>query len=469
MREEPAAISWTPDLSGSSGPIYLALAAAIQSDIQIGALNPGDRLPTHRALAATLGLDLTTVTRAYGEARRRGLIDAAVGRGTFVRDVGRGRRDAEVAPVEVDLSMNLPPLPAASDIPTLLSRTLATVLRRGDAAQMLNYHPSGGGADDRAAAVQWLTPLLGDLPPSRALVAAGGQAILTALLTTLAPAGSVILTEAFTYPGLRAVAAQLGLTLEGLPLDGQGLIPEALDAACARFSPTALYTIPTIQNPTTATMSPERRDAVATVARRHGLTVIEDDAYGMSPTVPPPPIATLIPELTWYIGTVSKSLLPALRVAYLVAPDERRATRMRAALRAVSQMAPPLSAAVVARWIRDGTAHRILDEIRREAAARQSLAAAVLPAGTFAAHPQGHHLWLSLPQGWSATAFATQARRFGLALVPDSAFAVAPATAPNPAVRLSLGAARDIDHLAPALERIASLMDEDADVPPEIV
>ena len=80
-----AAVPWLPDLERSGGPIYLSLADALGAAVASGSLKAGDRLPTHRALASALDLDLTTVTRAYGEARRRGLVDAAAGRGTFVR------------------------------------------------------------------------------------------------------------------------------------------------------------------------------------------------------------------------------------------------------------------------------------------------------------------------------------------------------------------------------------------------
>ncbi|UEM01640.1 PLP-dependent aminotransferase family protein [Skermanella rosea] len=467
MKEDSARCSWIPDLSGASGPIYLALADAIQDGIAAGALPEGERLPTHRALAAALDLDLTTVTRAYGEARRRGLVDAAAGRGTFVRGPLAQPPMVEPLPAEIDLSMNLPPQPLAAAIPAKLSQTMAAILRRSDAARVLSYHPSAGGTAERAAAARWLAPLLGTVPPSRVLITAGGQAALMALLTTLAPPRSTVLTEQFTYPGLRAIAAQTGITLEGLPMDGDGLLPEALDAACTRLKPAALYTIPTIQNPTAATMPPARRAAVAEIARHHGLAVIEDDAYGLLPPAPAPPLATFAPDQTWYLGTLSKCLLPALRVAYLVAPDDRCAARIQAALRAVCQMVPPLSAAVATRWVQDGTALRLVEDIRAEAARRQEVARRVLPAGSFAAHGQGHHIWLRLPAGWSATGFTAQARRFGFALVPDTAFAVGPA--PDSAVRISLGAAPDLDCLAAALGRIGSLLDENADALPEIV
>jgi len=119
---------WPPRIAAAEGPIYLAIADAIGAAIQAGQLRPGDRLPTHRALADDLGVDLTTVTRAYAEARRRGLLHATVGRGTFV-----GRQDATPAtpppePVAgpVDLGMNLPPQPLDPPLRDLLRQVFTS-------------------------------------------------------------------------------------------------------------------------------------------------------------------------------------------------------------------------------------------------------------------------------------------------------------------------------------------------------
>jgi len=462
---------WLPDLGEGSGPIYLSLADALGAAVASGALKAGDRLPTHRALASALDLDLTTVTRAYGEARRRGLIDAAAGRGTFVRQTSTGRPEHQAA-IEVDLSMNLPPHPPEAAIPARLAQTMAAILRRPDLPQLLSYHPSAGSADDRSAGAEWLSPLIPNLPPARLLIAGGGQAALMALLTTLVPAGGTILTEALTYPGLRAATAQLGIIPAGLAMDNEGLLPDALDDACERLRPAALYTIPTIQNPTTATMSAKRRAAIAEVIRRHRLPVIEDDAYGLLPNEPLAPLATLAPEHVWYVATLSKCLFPALRIAYVVAPDQRSASRAQAALRATVQMAPPLSAAVATRWIRDGAAGEILASVRSEARVRQDLARRLLPPDAMTAHPEGHHVWLRLPPSWNAAAFTDRIRRSGLAVVPGNAFAVAstlPDQTAGNALRLSLGAAQSLDTLGGALTRISSVMYEDTDSQLEIV
>src|SRR5579862_4234544 len=99
-------MDWLPTLGDRPGPVYEAIVAALAADVASGRLHRGERLPTHRALAGALGVDLTTVTRAYNEARRRGLTEARVGQGTFVAESAGEARLPPLASAEIDLSMN---------------------------------------------------------------------------------------------------------------------------------------------------------------------------------------------------------------------------------------------------------------------------------------------------------------------------------------------------------------------------
>src|SRR6201993_2689628 len=102
-------MDWLPTISEWSGPLYLRIVDTLAADIASGRLVRGQKLPTHRSLAAALAVDLTTVTRAYGEARRRGLIEAQVGRGTFVSET-TARAATEGAPGgRIDLFLKVAP------------------------------------------------------------------------------------------------------------------------------------------------------------------------------------------------------------------------------------------------------------------------------------------------------------------------------------------------------------------------
>lgn len=446
---------WTPDLRRASGPRYLAIADALANDLANGRLAPGQWLPTHRTLAEALGVDLTTVTRAYREAQRRGLTEAVVGRGTFVR--GGEPREPPRAPPRpaLDLTMNLPPQPAEAHLPERLAQGLAAVQARSDILSLLTYRQSGGGLADRTAGASLLRDRLGTIAADRVLVCAGAQAAMLVLIGTLVPRGRAIVTEAVTYPGLRALAGQLNVPLVGVPLDAEGLIPDALEAVCRREKPAALYCVPTIHNPTTATMSMVRRKDIATIARRHDLLLFEDDAYGLLPREAPPPLSSFAPERGFHVAGLSKCIAPGLRLAYLVAPDANLAARLAQGMRATTLMTAPLLAALATQWIGDGTAQATIAAIRKDSAARQRLARKLLPAGRFVAHPEGHHLWLTLPEGFSRIEFAAQMRQQGLAVVAGDAFTVA-GPVPN-AVRVSLGAS-DGDRLQPALIHLAEAM-----------
>jgi DNA-binding transcriptional MocR family regulator len=451
--------SWTPRVEAGSGPKYLVIAEALAFDIRTGRLKPGDRLPPHRVLAKELGVDLTTVTRAFNEARRQGLIEANAGRGSFVR-VPAAPLQA-VQPISfspnIDLSMNMPPQPAEARLGERIQSGIDTVLASPNAMLHLYYQDSAGAAPDRVAGAQWLRSRIGEVPVSRVLVIGGAQCALFAILATLLQSEDVLCVPALTYPGLRAVAERQNLRLASVALDSDGFIPSSFEEACRRDKPRALYCVPTINNPTSATMPLQRREEIARIARKHGVRIVEDDAYGALPREAPPPIVALAPDITWHVATLSKCATPGLRVAYVVTPDVTHSLRLAAQVRATSLMAPPLMSALASRWALDGTLEAITAAIRNESAARQVIARQALEGMDFVAHPEGHHLWLRLPDGWPRAELSVHARQSGLSIVPSDAFAIG--AAPE-AIRVSLGAATDRETLKYGLGLLAMLLSQ---------
>jgi DNA-binding transcriptional MocR family regulator len=444
---------WVADVQPGSGPRYMAIANAIAAAMDRGALAPGDRLPPHRALAGALGVDLTTVTRAYAEARRRGLLDAVVGSGTFIR-----KQPGDEGPqISVDMSMNIPPAPADVSLRDLLREGVSKVLRGSDVATLMAYRAGAGSREDRAAGAAWLAPSCGVLPAGRVLLAPGTQSSMLAICGTLLRRGDVVATEAMTYPGFRALAFHTGLQMAATPCDAEGMLPDALDEICRRLAPRAIYCTPTIQNPTTATMGRARRNAIIQVARRHDLPIIEDAAYDLYPREAFPALAALAPERVYHIATTAKSLTPGLRLAYIVVPEGQQSA-ITTAIRATAMMASPMLVNLLTGWVRDGTAAAILAGIRVEAVARQALAASILPRELVAANPEGLHLWLSLPSTWSRQDFVSFVRTQGLALVPADAFVAAQGTLIPNAVRVALGVAPDHARLESALRALAKAL-----------
>ncbi len=456
MTERTAETMWLPRLDGVTGPKYLAIADAIADAVAAGTLRTGDRLPPQRELAKALSVDLTTVTRAFGEAQRRGLLDGRVGRGSFIRDA---RLDQPAPTAVIDMSMNMPPQPAEARLRARIAEGVAAVMATPDALTQLHYQDSAGIAAHRQAAALWLAQRLGTLTYDRILVASGGQSALAAILALTLDRGDTLCAGELTYPGLKAASERGGYSIEPLAMDGEGIDPDAFESACRRVRPKLLYVVPTIDNPTTATMGVNRRHAVAEVARRHGVTIIEDDAYGALPGPALPPLAMLAPEITWHIASLSKCATPALRIAYVVTPGLPETLRLSAEIRATSLMASPLTSALAARWVANGTMDQIVQAIRTENVERQLIAGRLLgPAGT--AHPEGHHLWLALPGHWQRAEFVRQALHSGLSVVPSDAFATT--ARPPEAVRVSLGVVPDRERLERTLQHLAFLLDRPA-------
>lgn len=435
---------WCPDIGTNARPLFRAIVEALRRDIASGRLGDGDRLPPQRVLAAHLGIDFTTVTRAYAEARRQGLVATHAGRGTYVRlpqDRSRppSRTEQPVRKTFIDMTMNLPPQPRDAYLQDRLASGLAVVQSAPGALDLLQYPPGAGQTGDKSAAIRWFQNRLDPVDPECVLVSAGTQSALTALLTMLAGPGDQVCAEALTYPVFRALCAQLDIGTIGLDMDEFGLRPEAFRAACRTHAPKALYCCPTLHNPTTATMTEQRRRDIADIAVEFGVPVIEDDAYGRLPDPAPSTLAAYAPDNTYLISGLSKCLAPGLRIAYVHAPGPRQANRLASALRATALMPTPLTVALAAYWIETGSADAILQAIRRDAVIRQSIAAKILDPGSFGTDPQAFHGWLALPEHWSRSEFTSHMRSAGVALVASDAFATVPH--PPHAVRLCLGAA----------------------------
>jgi DNA-binding transcriptional MocR family regulator len=449
--------TWQPSLEGHSGPRYIAIAEALAQDIGEGRLAAGERLPTHRDLAWRLGVTVGTVTRAYGEAERRGLIAGEVGRGTFVRervpiDMPLPAKD-EAESGFVDLSFNLPP---SHPDQRLVAEAVAEIGADGQLGRFLAYDMGLGRAEHRAAGALWMSEAGLAAAPDEVVVTAGAQHGMLLAVAALARPGDVVLTEELTYYGIKSIAALLELRLHGLPLDEHGLLPEALDAACRATGAKVLYCIPTLQNPTASVMPAERRREIARICERHDVAIVEDDVYGFLPERAPAPLSSFAPERSVYVTGLSKCVAPGLRVGYLRA-DRSLLERLGAGLRASTLMASPLMAEVAARLIRSGQARDMALWQRAEAKARQAIAAGALAGAEVETHPEAFHLWLKLPEPWRREVFTTEARARGVGIAPAEVFAVGRQPVPH-AARICLQAARSRAQVDTALAVLSDLL-----------
>ena len=453
---------WLPNVSDRAGPKYLRIADAMAEDIYSGRLAVGERLPTHRDLAWRLGVTVGTVSRAYAEAERRGLVVGEVGRGSFVR---AGSRSAvtlampNLAPAQtIELGINRPPVHLVTPE---FSAALAELAEAEDLDDLANYQAHTGRWEHRVAGSAWLARRGLDIPADRVLLTSGAEHAITAAFMAFTDPGDSLMVEQYTWSGTRALAGLLRLTLRPVAIDEYGILPEAFEATCKTTGARMLYITPTVHNPTTATLPDDRRREIARIASIYGVTIIEDDLYGFLEESPPPPLATYAPERSIYITGASKCVAPSLRVGFAAMPEDRIG-RFSAAARATNWMAPPLMAEIFARWIGNGTADRLAERIRREAAERQRLAASHLRGRRYQASTASLHAWLHLPEPWRASDLVEAAKARGVSLAPTDLFVPGRCETPH-AVRLSLTATATQNELERGLGVVADILQ----APPE--
>lgn len=455
---------WKPDLTERSGPRYLAIADAIAEGIDNGQLSIGDRLPPHRDLAFALGMTVGTVTRGYAEAERRGLTQGEVGRGTFIRGAD-SKRNVPFCIVEdeetgiVDLSLNFP---TEAGQAARYAKTAAELAADANVELLLRYQPAAGNPRHRAAMAALAARGGVHVPPERIVVTSGAQHAMTVVFGSICRPGDVVLAEELAYPGIIAVARVLHLRLRGVALDGEGLRPDAFEAACRKGDAKALYCVPTYQNPTSAVMGESRRAEIAAIARENGVAIVEDDVYGFLHDSPPKPLATFLPEATYYISSTSKSMMPALRLGFVVCP-EGMTDAVAETVRTTTWMANPLAAEVVSRWVADGTAEAFANQHRSESKARLDVARRVLAGVPFHSAPGTSHIWLPLPAPWSADDFVGRAAARNVRLISAKPFAVT-GMVPQ-ALRICLGSPATHDDLERGLTVVADLMRSAPDQP----
>lgn len=440
---------WMPQVITGKGPKYLQIVASMEEAIANGSLRPGDVLPAQRQLATLLNIDLTTVTRAYTEARERYLIQTRSGKGTFITDP-----ESRLAGT-IDLSMNIPPSPDGVLLDHIIQQNMKMLLDFYDSHALTTYHNTGGNKITRQVAAEWLKPILPHADIQRIAMSPGAQSAISAVLLMLTNPGDAIMVEPYTYPGLLLALHHLQRKAYTIEVDEEGpSIASILHAI--QQGVRVLYLNPTINNPTTKTISQQRRQEIAQVLNQHHIHLIEDDPYYLLAEDAPSPIACLAPEYTYYISTLSKVLTPGFQIAYNVFPHELACQTFCETLRSLSIMASPLMSALTTYLIRSGQAFDMLNGVRKEAHQRLLMAKSILhlPDDT----PQNSiHVWYPLPKRLALDQFMSIAQTHNLGIMPSTYFTAENDRKNEAAVRVSLGAIGSRSHLAMALHTLHML------------
>jgi DNA-binding transcriptional MocR family regulator len=415
---------WRPSAFSPEGTTkQKALTESIIADIETGVLPANAQMPTHRELASRLGLAVQTVSLGYKEAERLGYLRGEVGRGTFVRNritdrADRFMLDRTLGEI-VDLSIARCVYTEAHEEAS--RRTMGELSQSDNSIFMRPCRPIAGLDHHREAAQIWLRKLGVDARVDRTLITNGTAHGLFLALASIVRPGDVVLTENLTDHGVIGLASVLGFTLRGLPTDGQGILPEAFEEACAAGPVKALAITPSLTNPTSQVAGVQRRQEIARIASRHGIFVVEDEVYKPLLDVELPSMTVLLPDLGFCATSFSKSVLTGLRVGYLVVPPQF-SIRVASVLRVTSWSATYLPGEIASRWIKDGTAESLLIAQRAEARARQSILAEILTPHIASSHPLSLCAWLKVPPQWTEESLVRALADQKIAVTPSDPF-----------------------------------------------
>lgn len=456
--------SWHPELATGQGPKYLALSRALREAVRKGDLPEGRQLPPVRDLAWRLGVTPGTVARAYQIGTQDGLLEAVVGRGTFV--AAKSPRLGPIEPLHVEhqtvtpsgvptIDMRSPYLPDIGQSAAIAAAMVAVAARVG--SDYLGYPSMKRDHSLRAAMVEWLSDrAIGQVTPDDIALTFGGQnAIMIALQCCLRGDRPTVFCEEYTYPGFRhAIRLNRGEVVP-VALDEFGMRADALDAACRRTGGRVLCITPEAQNPTAIRMPPERRAEIVAVARSHDLQIIEDDCYSVA-DAEVPSLRAVAPERTWHLTSLSKSIAAGLRFGAVVCPTGRGESARLATQHGFFGMSRPLGD-IVEHLLTSGEALRLKLAVREAFAERLAIALNALGRYDVTWQPGLSFLWLRLPSGWRASTFTRHAEAEGVLIRSADEYALVDGRAPN-AVRIALSGNVPVERFAAAMATLSRLL-----------
>lgn len=448
---------WNPSLSGE-GAIYRQVAEAIANAIESGELQPGQKLPTHRALADQLGVTVGTITRAYSEAEHQGWLTARIGAGTYVKDStqepGLQWHIRQPNPDRIELWQNLPIL---QDKQEAFRNAIHSIIDTpGKINSLMEYSSVNGEVSQREIVCEWLSHYGYQVSVDDLFFNYGAQNGLLLSLMACGAVGETILCEGLIYPGLMTLCHTLRIQPKGLEIDEEGLIPEALEKACLQGNYRTLYLNPTIHNPTTAIMSLARRKRILEICQKYKITIIEDDVHGMLPESRPPALVTLAPQQVIHVGSFAKNTSAGLRFGYMIVPKHLQQA-MSVAVRGTSWMITPLMIELTCQWLITGQAEKMLLNQRQILKQRGELLRHHLRDYEIRYSEGSMHAWLTLPPQWRVQSFVQHADAAGIGLASGDLFTAGNYPAPH-AVRLSISHPASNTTLDQALTKLKTLL-----------
>lgn len=448
------------NIASYKGPKYRRLFNALDSAIRSGTMEAGRKLPPVRELAWQLGITPGTVARAYQMATDEGLLEATVGRGTFVKKSNRDLADIPsnfIARPYDDGSINFRNGHTIDLGQSEVIRQLSREIIESNDIDFAGYVRDDALSGCRNLASEWLHSF-GIAGNASDIVLTNGahNSVMVALNSILHGRDPAIATTELTYPGFRQTAHICRSRLLGVKSDDEGLLPDHLEYVCVKERPQVLLISSNVHNPTCTTTSFERREAIADLARRYDFQIIEDDVYGTLISDRPAGFDRICPERTWHATSLSKCFAAGLRIGFLQCPEGHGALGLRV-MQGMSLSISQLLTRLVERLFETGTVQKFEPQIAQTNTARVQLSKSLLKKWNVRSKDGVNFLWVDIPEGWSGSAFMSACEAEGILVAVADKFTLPQKSAPN-AVRLTVSQTKDEDELKTGIEQIDALL-----------
>lgn len=450
-------MSWKPSIDKNDKPIYQALAGQLEKDILNGVLLPGTKLPPQRELADYLDLNLSTISKAFKVCELKGLLSATVGSGTFVSydALSNAYLLEDTKPKHlIEMGATLPD--NASYEPLVFQ--LKNMLQETDYEKWFGYGRAGDSLWQKDAAMRLIRRGGFETTVDHILFANGGQNAIAAILASLCQPGDRIGVDHHTYPGLKTVAAMLSVQIVPIKSENYEMSPTAFEYACKNDNIKGIYLIPDYHNPTAGIMSVENREMIAAIAKKYNQFIIEDASYHLLGEKPLPAVASFAPEQVIYIASLSKSIAPGLRLAYVAAPSQFKEPISKA-LYNLNVSVSPLLAELAARTIVSNQFEVLIESHREQTIRRNQVVNRYLADYTCLGVETGIFRWLLLPGKFTGAEFETFAAQQGVQVYAAERFVVGN-SCPERAVRISVCAPETLEELEQGLIILRRLLNE---------
>lgn len=450
-------MSWKPTLPQGKKPLYIALAEQLEEDIRSGVLRPGTKLPPQRELADFLDINVSTVTRAFKRCANQGLLSSTIGSGTFIS------YDALSSTSILPQTSDSPLIELGSMMPETLPQAeaialLQKMLAEENAKMLFQYDYTQKGRYQDAALRLFRRVGLPAADPAHILFAAGGQNAISAVLCGLFSPGDRIGVDPLVYPGMKGAAKLFGIQLIPIKQKNGEMSEEGLLAACKNDGIKGIYVMPDLQNPTNHTMSLACREMLARTAKAYPLLILEDGIQSLLTTQALPPIAALAPAHTIYILSLSKTIVPALRLAYLSVPAPYF-QKLENALYHLNLSHSSLLLELATRLILSGKLESILAKRQKGLLARNQLFNRIFTEACTTEAPVALSRWLRLPDGITGREFEALAKARGVSVYGSEHFAVGKEV-PLAAAKLAICAPPSIAELEKGLYLLKEILEE---------